>query len=204
MAADPYVLLSGIVRFAPRMPKPPRGGRERSRFSASFADTVQLLHRELTMINAKDVVMEVDIPASKIRQDGMPRADARALTPGITLHFTVRFKGRPQRLEYDVDSYTSWQENVRALGLALEALRAVSRYRVLEEGSQYIGQRALPAGAGESSMNQAEAAGFFASEGVSATSEGADALRKRFHPDANDGDRTKWDILCAAREALSL
>lgn len=202
--ADPYNLLSGLVRFAPRMPKPPRAARERSPFTAPFAATVDLLHRELYALGAKDVVMEVDIPASRIRQDGMPRADARALSPGITLHFTARFRGQPQRLEYDVDSYLTWQDNVRALALALESLRRVSRYRVLEEGSQYIGQKALPAGAGESSMNAAEASEFFTSEGVRANADGVQVLTKRFHPDQCDGDRTKWDLLQRARETLSL
>lgn len=199
-----YAALAGLVRFAPRMPKPPRARRTSSPFTANFSDTVKLLVRELQELGARDTVMEVDIPASRIRQDGMPRADARALSPGITLHFTAtRVRGRP-RLEYDVDSYLYWQDNVRALALALEALRKVSRYRVLAEGSQYIGQKALPAGSGESSMNTAEAAEFFRAEGVTATAEGARALEKRFHPDSNGGDRTKWDRLQAAKGALSL
>lgn len=202
--ADPYHLLSNLVRFAPRMPRPPRGPRERSPFAATFNKTVDLLHRELFQLGAKDVVMEVDIPPSRIRQDGMPRADAKALTPGITLRFrAMSVKGRPM-LEYDVDSYLSWQDNVRAIALALEALRKVTRYRVLEEGSQYVGQKALPAGSGESSMNVAEATAFFRKEGVSATAEGARALEKRFHPDRNDGDRTQWDLLQRAKGALSL
>lgn len=202
--ADPYHLLSGLVRFAPRMPRPPRGSRERSPFTAPFGATVDLLHRELYNLGASDVVMEVDIPPSRIRQDGMPRADARAMSPGITIRFRAgRVKGRPM-LEYDVDSYLTWQDNVRALALALEALRKVTRYRVLEEGSQYVGQRALPAGSGESTMNVAEATDFFRKEGVSATAEGARALEKRFHPDRNDGDRTNWDLLQRAKGALSL
>lgn len=199
-----YTDLAGLVRFAPRMPKPPRAARTASPFSASFTATVELFMRELRELGARDAVMEVDIPASRIRQDGMPRSDAKALSPGITLHFTAaRVRGRP-RLEYDVDSYNSWQDNVRALALALEALRKVSRYRVLEEGSQYVGQKALPAGAGESSMNVAEASEFIRSEGVAATAEGVRALEKRFHPDHNGGDRTNWDRLQAAKGALSL
>lgn len=199
-----YNDLAGLVRFAPRMPKPPRGRRQSSPFSAPFKQTVTLLVRELRALGARDVVMEVDIPQSRIRQDGMPRSDARAMSPGITLHFTAAaVKGRP-RLEYDVDSYVTWQDNVRALALALEALRKVTRYRVLEEGSQYVGQRALPAGSGESSMNVAEATEFFQSEGVSTTAEGAAALTKRFHPDRNGGDRAMWDKLQAAKGALSL
>lgn len=199
-----YAALSGLVRFAPRMPKPPRAARTTSPFSANFSDTVKLLVRELDALGARDAVMEVDIPASRIRQDGMPRADARAMAPGITLHFTAtRIRGRP-RLEYDVDSYFHWQDNVRALALALEALRKVSRYRVLTEGSQYVGQKALPAGSGESSMNTAEATEFFHAEGVTTTAEGARALEKRFHPDSNGGDRARWDRLQAAKGALSL
>jgi len=199
-----YNDLAGIVRFAPRMPRPPRAARTASPFSAPFRDTVKTLVRELEALGARDTVMEVDIPTSRIRQDGMPRADAKAMSPGITLSFTAtKVKGRP-RLEYDVDSYWTWQDNVRAVALALEALRKVTRYRVLAEGSQYVGQKALAAGVGESSMNVAEATAFFNEHGVTTTADGVRALTKRFHPDVNDGDTAMWDKLVAAKGALSL
>lgn len=199
-----YEDLAGLVTFKPRMPRPPRGPRQSSPFSAPFGDTVRTLARELEALGAKNTVMEVDIPAGQFRLDGMPRASARAMSPGITITFIATRVKRKPTVTYDIDSFPTWQDNVRALALGLMDLRRVSRYRLSDDDAQYHGYKALPAGAGESSMNVAEATEFFRSEGVSTTDEGVRALTKRFHPDVNGGDTAKWDLLQAAKGALSL
>ena len=43
------------------------------------------------------------------------------------------------------DTFAYWKDNVRAIALALEALRKIDRYGV-KSGSQYAGFKALPAG----------------------------------------------------------
>lgn len=56
----------------------------------------------------------------------------------------------PVELRFPCDRFTHWKDNVRAIALALEALRKIERYGV-KQGAQYAGfYKALPA-MGESS-----------------------------------------------------
>lgn len=56
----------------------------------------------------------------------------------------------PVELRFPCDRFNHWKDNVRAIALALEALRKIERYGV-KQGAQYAGfYKALPA-AGESS-----------------------------------------------------
>lgn len=201
-----YNDLRGVLTFAPLVVPPARRGpRERSRFDTAFASTAQLLKRELRSLGAKEVVLEVDIPQSRFRQDGMPSVNAVANSPGVRLRLRATANPGKPTITYDSDHFTSWQDNVRAIARGLESLRLVDRYQIMEKGSQYIGQKALPAGAGESSMNIAEASEFFKSYGVSGTASGLQALRKRLHPDnPTTGDEEAYKRLDIAAQALSL
>lgn len=111
-----------------------------SRFDASFTQTMKLLRRELEMLDARKLLVELDIRDRDIRIDGYPRADARAVGhPGVRVNFESRFG--PVRME--TAEFTSWQANLRAIALALEALRKVDRYGVSKRGEQYRGYRAI-------------------------------------------------------------
>jgi hypothetical protein len=90
--------------------------------------------------------MEIDMAPANIRQDGLPRADRNARTPGIVLSFAAgSVPGRPQ-LRYEVTEFSDWRDNVRAVALGLQALRAVDRYGVTKRGEQYQGWKQLAAG----------------------------------------------------------
>jgi len=95
------------------------------------------------MLSARDVVVEVDVTESAIRNDGQLYASARPNSPGVVLSFYAGKLGEP--LRYPCDAFTDWQANVRAVALALEALRKVDRYGVTRHGEQYRGWKALPA-----------------------------------------------------------
>ena len=47
-------------------------------------------------------------------------------------------------LSYPCDAFDDWQDNVRAIALALEALRTVDRYGVTKRAEQYRGWQSLP------------------------------------------------------------
>lgn len=111
-------------------------------FSAGWTSTVKLLERELHHLGAESVVIELDVTEAEIRLDGMPYADARPGHPGVV----VDFDSKHGPLRYGTDACPHWQSNVRAIALALEALRRVERYGVGRRGEQYVGWRALPAG----------------------------------------------------------
>lgn len=115
-------------------------GRKSSPFDSPWSATMDLLERELRALRARKVVLQMFITESDIRNDGWIYADARPKQPGVVL--TLDSKYGP--LSYPCDTFTSWQDNVRAIALALEALRKVDRYGVTKTGEQYTGWKALP------------------------------------------------------------
>lgn len=135
--------------------------RNRSLFKAGLSDTLQLLEREIwhltdTRSQRESAELLIAIPAGDLwRLDGRPRAHAVAEHPGVI--FSLDSKHGP--LSYPCDTFTSWQDNLRAVALALEALRKVDRYGVTKRGEQYRGFLALEATAmpaGFASIHDAE------------------------------------------------
>lgn len=113
--------------------------RRRSQFSAGWSDTLRLLTAELAHLGAHSVILELDIDDSDLRNDGWPRAAAKVSPP-----IRLSFGSRHGPLAYAADRFDYWQDNVRAIALALEALRKVDRYGVSAGGEQYAGWAALP------------------------------------------------------------
>lgn len=115
--------------------------RKASPFQSSWPSTLDLLDRELHQLRARDVVLEIALSEWDIRQDGWPRANARNPDhPGVIL----AFNSRVGPLKYQTDIFNHWRANVRAIALALEALRKVDRYGITKRGEQYAGWKALP------------------------------------------------------------
>jgi hypothetical protein len=167
--------------------------RERSRFRAGWSDTLNLLERELAHLGVRYdamIVIEAGYTEGEIRLDGLPRRDARPRDPAVVLNFDSKYGP----LRYGCDTYTMHDDNLRAIALALEALRAVDRYGVTKRGEQYAGWKALPDG----SLNHEQAQQWIADHGGSV----AEALR-RTHPDhgGNVGDLART---LEARKVLQL
>lgn len=119
----------------------PAHQRQRSRFKATYNQTLMDLERELTRLNAKNIVFQADVEPDKIRLDGMLRARASTRSPRIILSFDS--KHGP--LSYPCDRFDFWEDNLRAISLSLEALRTVDRYGVTRSAEQYKGWAKLPA-----------------------------------------------------------
>jgi hypothetical protein len=122
--------------------------RTRSLFKAGLSDTLQLLDRELwhlteTRAQRDSLEMLIAIPAGADawRLDGRPRASAVPEHPGVIVSLDSKFG----HLSYPCDTFTTWQDNLRAVALALEALRKVDRYGVTKRGEQYRGFLAIEA-----------------------------------------------------------
>jgi len=125
-----------------------KGRRSRYSFKASWSSTMDLLERELRLLGARDLVIGAALREEDIRIDGLPRANARVpWHPGVEISFDVPAFHGPgwQRLVYATDAYESWEHNVRAIALGLEALRAVDRYGITRRGEQYAGFRQIEA-----------------------------------------------------------
>jgi hypothetical protein len=123
---------------------PSTPSRRYSPFRASYSQTLALLDRELRALRASRVVIQLALEESDIRLDGLPRASARPKHPGVILAFHSDKHGMD--LQYALDAYTKWEDNLRAIALGLEALRKVDRYGVTKHGEQYRGWRQLGPG----------------------------------------------------------
>jgi hypothetical protein len=103
--------------------------------------TLDLLDREVYHLGADRAVLQLALTERDIRNDGLPRAQARPSHPGVILAFESTYGP----LQYATDAFTTWQDNLRAIALGLEALRKVDRYGITRNGTQYTGFRALMA-----------------------------------------------------------
>lgn len=112
-----------------------------SKFKAPFTATQRLLDRELKLLGAKRVVLQMCITRADLRLDGTLRTGGKIRQPGVIL----RFDGKHGPVTIPCDRWNDWQDNVRAIALSLESLRAVDRYGVTASGEQYRGWQALPA-----------------------------------------------------------
>lgn len=144
MSAWPETMKVGPIRD---WPGELTRNRTRSLFKSSLSDTLQLLDREIWHLVEMRAWREsaellIAIPAGDLwRLDGRPRAHAVAEHPGVI--FSLESKHGP--LSYPCDTFTTWQDNLRAIARALEALRMVDRYGVTKRGEQYRGFLAIEA-----------------------------------------------------------
>src|SRR5262249_37587712 len=95
----------------------PSSARRHSPFNASLTGTLELLARDLRMLPAADVWLEVAIDPEDFRQDGRPRAHARAEHPGVVVSFCSRTLRKD--LRYATDRFHHWHDNLRAIALGL-------------------------------------------------------------------------------------
>lgn len=120
--------------------------------------TLTDLRRELEQLRAKDVVMLIALEPTQFRIDGRPYANAKPAHPGVILSFEIPKVGT---VSYPCDKYTRWEDNLRAITLALEALRLVDRHGVTRRGEQYRGFLALEATAAPQGFSMAQDALMF-------------------------------------------
>jgi hypothetical protein len=189
----------------------PEWKRKPSAFGATLTTTLVQMRREVSAITEtaaqrSSVELLVAIPPEQFRTtDGMPRARAVASHPGIILSLDSKHG----HLSYPCDTFTTWQDNLRAVVLALESLRRVDRYGVTRHGEQYRGFAAIEA-SGFTSVDAAfavleEVLGFRISR--EHPSEAASAVRvakRQTHPDVT-GDPVSvnaWHRVVEAERVL--
>ncbi len=183
----------------------PGYNRDKSPFSAKWSDTLDLLERELRELRGKQVVMQIDVELHQLRNDGMLRSTATPRSPRVIL----AFESKHGPLSYPCDKFTDWQANVRAIALALEALRKVDRYGVTRQAEQYKGWAKLPAPNAPMSKQEAAAilaehSGIWAGDILVNAEKRQEAARKamtKTHPDAG-GNADDAKRVNAARQIL--
>lgn len=118
-----------------------------SPFRANLTSTLKVLDREIyhlaeTRAHQQSAELLVAIAPGGFRKDGRPRADARAEHSGVVFSMDTKHG----RLSYPADRFTTWEDNLRAIVLSLEALRKIDRYGVTTaRGEQYRGFLAIEA-----------------------------------------------------------
>lgn len=205
---DPFYVIRPLAEWTDPVTRDRRGAHV---FKASWADTLTLLRDEIEKIGGKPpVVFQIDVQESDLRLDGMLRANAKVGHPGAVISFESKYGP----LRYATDAHervygfgmASWQANIRAIALALQALRAVDRYGVTKRGEQYVGWKALPAG-GSVTFPSADAALRWMREMAALPADAPPrevyrTLARKMHPDAG-GTPDDWDRLDAAKLLLT-
>lgn len=171
-------------RPLPAWPYPEQPQRPAT-YKVTYSRTLIDLGREIGHLDGREVIIGVVVDESQIRLDGQMRADAKVRHAGVEVSFEVR-GGR--RLVFHTDAHkgytTSWQDNLRAIALGLEALRAVDRYGITSTDEQYAGFAQLTAGGPDAARGKTL---------VDHAGSVVDAL-KRYHPDHGGNARDFADV----------
>lgn len=182
--------------------------RVASPFRANLTSTLKVLEREIyhlaeTRAQQQSAELLVAILPGGFRKDGRPRADARTEHSGVVFSMDTRHG----YLSYPSDRYLTWEDNLRAIALSLEALRKVDRYGVTAHGEQYRGFLALEA-SGTTSVDEALVTIGAVLGGRIEPAVDADELRRwvrrakaKAHPDTG-GDTFTWSALMDAENVL--
>lgn len=190
-------------------------GDNYSPFKSRLRDTIEKLGYELEKLEVVEAVIEIDCTDSQLRaiRKGDCPQYSEVASPRVRLTFTHPKLGL---LQYPCHTYRSYQANIRAIVLTLEALRAIDRYGACRDGQQYEGFKELPAGDEQERyfVNAYEAAEFIAElAGKSpATAEAIvedpeylaycyKAAAKKAHPDSGGSD-AKFKSLQQAKELI--
>lgn len=125
------------------------GARIRSGWDAAL----ELLDQEITRVKGDDVVIGVVCDESAVGLSGTLRSGARTAFRhrGVEVSFDHPDRGR---VVLHTDAYDDVTANLRAVGLGLEALRAVDRHGITSSGEQYAGFAQLSAGGPDPTRGQ--------------------------------------------------
>jgi len=120
----------------------PAKNAKKAAYTARWGSIVQMLQRELNMIGAKEVIIEMDIDLDDIRNDGWIRSSATPRSPGVRLFF----QSKHGPLTYETGAWKHWEHNVYAIARTLAAQRAIARDGCVKGDQAYRGWKALPGG----------------------------------------------------------
>lgn len=180
-----------------------KGKHRTSPFDSAIDQTHELLRRELGMLRATNVILEMDVLPGQLRLDGQLKANAKVTSPAVRLHFDTN----DGHMNYRTDAFRTWQDNLRAIALGLESLRRIRRYELNDGDEQYQGFLALESGsaARDAAMETLVLWSLYESWDDAPGVDIYRSARAQAHPDRRpDGDRGPWDTVEAAAKVLGL
>lgn len=197
-------------------PVTPAGGRRASPFRRAWSTVLSLLAVEIEKLGGSNAEFAIDVEPRHITREGRVYANASPASSSVIVSFDTPDRGR---LQFPCDTYDDWQDNVYAVTLTLEKLRAIDRYGV-KQGSQYTGFKAIPAST-TPTMSTRQAAEAVARRTPGTHTDGGDAhaaeliLRDRSfaseaisralgttHPDRQNGKATEFLLVGEAKRIL--
>lgn len=173
--------------------------KQDSAFQVNVGKAIDDLYEELGRLGAKNIVLSSNLTLNTFHR---PYTKQSGISdPGIAVYFTLN--GRNMVMARD--AYADWRDNIRSLGLAVEAFRALHRHggaHMMERA--FAGFAALPApGAAKSARSWREVLGFTPMDKPDKTNievHYRSRARDR-HPDAPGGSNEAMAELNAARDA---
>ncbi len=191
--------------------KKPGSGYRNSQFRSTWGQTLDRLEYEVDALRGSDVVIQLDCERSQLTNSGKMRAGVKPRSPAVILSF----ESKHGPMSYPCETFGTWQANVHAIALSLEALRAVDRYGVTRGREQYQGWLAIEdkSHKGPFPTDQAAMLWTCAELGVPALplplgDEPKRILRREamaaFHPDRNGGLSERWSLWQHAAVVLGI
>lgn len=118
MSAEAYPL-----QWPEGWPRTEPGKRQQnSQFQVNVGKAIDELYDELGRLGAKNIVLSSNLTLNTFHR---PYTKQSGISdPGIAVYFTL--KDKPMVMARD--AYADWRDNIRSLGLAVEAFRALHRH----------------------------------------------------------------------------
>jgi len=180
----------------------PGGSSFTRRRDLTVTDGVERVLTELGRmgIDRQDVVISTNV---RTRLDGLPRSGERKPDdPGAAVYWEKRREDRPNPYVMAIDRYNEVADNLAAIALTLEAMRAIDRHggaQILERA--FTGFTALPAPGSTTSWRD-----VFGFGSLPATKADVDAVYRRLasaaHPDKGGSHERMSELNRARDEAL--
>ena len=110
------------LRWPPGKPRTPSGQREVAKFKLRLSAARDDLLEELRRLGARYVVLSSNL---RVRRDGLPLAKQRQPEdPAVAVYFNLD----ADQFVFACDVWTLVEDNVRAIGLTIGALRGIKRW----------------------------------------------------------------------------
>lgn len=163
-----------------------------SKFKMPTSKAHSELLREIALFGGTSVVISTNCP---LRQDGVMRMDREPVDTGVAVYFQKDGRG----VSFPCDSYDLVAHNLRAIGVTIEAMRAIERH-----GSAQLLDRAFSGFKELNAENPGESWWKTLQLTADATEEHIQysyrRLAKFAHPDSSGGSEAAMAALNAARD----
>lgn len=168
--------------------------RSNAPFQMSLSGARDHLMNELRLMGARYVVLSSNLT---LRQDGLPYANQRQPEdPGVAVYFQWRGK----QMTFACDRWAKVEDNVRAIGKTVEALRGIERWGASDMMERaFSAFEALPPPDGVVTLSCWDVLGIEPGAPRDQITAAYRRQARSAHPDQG-GTREEWDRLQAAYE----